>query len=148
MKQVGKYNVFKALSIFVTCVPTTITSFYFSKDMIKNSGQSISLVGVIGILIAILFLKNKIAENIKFPSPFVFATILFVIIVMIEQILYPVKCVCLVTMVVTGIDELSFKRIYKRLELFFSNTAPAYKHFGFYCCKTEKILCETKEETV
>lgn len=146
MKEVGKYNLFKTLSILVTCVPTILVGLYFGEGIVKDPGQSISLAGVIGIIIAILFLKNKIAENFKVPSPFIIATVLFVIIILFEQILIPAKFTCLTIMIVCGIDELLFKRIYKRIEALFPHTKDAYKHFGYYFCKTDTLLNSKSEE--
>ena len=145
MKDVGKYNLFKLLSLIITVVPTLIVAFSFKDAIITDSNASISFAGIIGILCAILFLKNKIAENFKVPSPFVIATILFVIIIMVENILIPAKYMCLTIMIVCGIDELSFKRIYQRIELLLPEKRNAYRHFGFYVCKTETL---SKGETI
>ena len=145
MREVGKYNLFKGLSIGFTCMPTLISATSYSDIIAHDSKASISLVGIIGILLAVLFLKNKIAENLKVPSPFIIATILFVIIILIENLLLPVKTTCLVVMIVCGIDEISFKHIYKKIELKLPN-GEFYKHFGFYICKTEKILGENSNE--
>lgn len=140
MREVGKYNLFKGLSIFTTCIPTLIVGLSYTDDIVNDSDASMSLVAIIGILFAALFLKNKIAENFKSPSAFIIATILFVSIVVIEKILLPVKFTCLTVMIVCGIDELSFKRIYKRIELLLPEKRELYKHIGFYFCKTEKLL--------
>lgn len=139
MKEVGKYNLFKALSILISCVPTLVVGFSYGESIVKDSSASISLVAVIGIIIAALCLKNKIAENLKLPSAFIVSTVIFVLILVIEKILLPVKFTCLACMISCGIDELSFKRIYTRLELLFPEKAKFYKHFGFYICKSEKL---------
>lgn len=146
MKEVGKYNLFKTLSILLTCIPTILVGLSFSDEVVEDAGKSMSFAGVIGILIALLFLKDKLAENFKLPSPFIISAILFGIIVLIEQILIPVKFTCLTVMIVTGIDELIFKRIYKRIELLLPETCKIYKHFGFYMCKTEKLIGESDNE--
>ncbi len=146
MKQVGKYNLFKALSILITCVPPIAVAMSYGNMFIETSGASMSFAGVLAVLFACLFLKNKIAENFKVPSPFVVATVLFVTILLIEQILIPVKYTCLVTMVCCGVDELTFKRIYKRIELLMPEKHEAYKHLGFYACKTEQLTGETTNE--
>lgn len=148
MGEVGKYNLFKGLSMFITCIPTLIVCFSHSDAIVKDGGASISFAAMIGILIAILFLKNKIAENFKIPSPFIIATVLFVTITVIEKILLPVKFTCLTVMIVCGIDELSFKRIYKRIELLLPEKREVYKHLGFYICKTETLLGKTDNENI
>ena len=78
MREVGKYNLFKGISTVVTTAPIAITAFLQKDAFIKNSGTSISFAAIVGILLAVLFLKNKIAENFKLPSAFVIATVLFV----------------------------------------------------------------------
>jgi len=139
MKIIGKYNLFKAISSALT-VGTPLTVIGLCSDFIvHDSSASISVVGVIGILLAALFLKDKIAENFKIPSAFVLATVLFVLIIFIESILVPVKYACLATMIMSGIDELSFKRIYKRLELQMPEKAKAYKYLGFLICTTKTL---------
>lgn len=140
MKQVAKYNLFKILSMLITCIPTLAVSYYFTKDMIKDPGQSMSLAGVIAILIVIAFMKDKLAENFKIPSPFVASTVIFIFVVVIEKILVGVKFTCLTTMFVCAIDELTFKRIYKRIEMLMPESKQAYKHLGFYFCKSETLF--------
>ena len=145
MGEVGKYNIFKTLSILITCIPTLVVAFSYSDVIVCSSGASISSAGIIGIFIAFLFLKNKIAENFKMPSPFVAAAILFGIIILIEQILLPVKFTCLTVMIACGIDELSFKRIYKRIEFLMPEKSKAYKHLGFYIVKSKTLIGEENE---
>ena len=145
MKLVGKYNLFKGMSIMITVVPVMLATFSQRNLIIKDGGTSVSFAAVIGVLIAFLMLKNKIAENVKMPSAFIISTILFVTIVMIEQILIPVKLISLTAMISCGIDELSFKRIYKRLELRLPELSESYKHFGLYLVKTDKLLGESNK---
>ena len=145
MKEVFKYNLFKVISLLLTVLTPLITAFQCSDFIIYDNNASISMAGIIAILIAALFLKNKIAENFKLPSPFVIATVLFVIIIVVESVLFPVKMICLSVMVSCGIDELTFKRIYKRIELLLPKEAEAYKHLGFICCRTETIKEHSNE---
>ena len=146
MKEVGKYNLFKALSTFITTVPTILVAFLFKDSIVYDTNASVSFAAMIGIICALLFFKNKIAENFKLPSPFIIASILFIVIIMIENILIPTKYICLTVMIVCGIDELLFKRIYERIEMLLPEKRNIYKHFGFYICKTETITGEIKEE--
>ena len=140
MGEIGKYNLFKLLSILITCIPTLAVAFSYSDMIVHDSGASISLTAIIGILIAALFLKNKIAENFKLSSPLIVAGILLGIILLVEQILIPAKFTCLAVVISCAVDELSFKRIYKRIELRLPEKSQAYKHFGFYACKTETLM--------
>ena len=91
-------------------------------------------------------MKNKIAENFKLPSPFIIATVLFIVIILIESILIPAKYTCLVVMIACGIDEISFKRIYQRIEILLPEKKEAYKHLGFYFCKTETMIGDNTNE--
>lgn len=148
MREVGKYNLFKGLSMLITCIPTLAVAFSYGDVIVKDVGASMSLAAIIGIFFAALFLKNKIAENFKIPSTFVIATALFIIVVLVEKILLPVKSTCLTVMIACGIDELSFKRIYKRIELKLPENREVYKHFGFYICKTETLLGKVQDENL
>lgn len=139
MKSVAKYNLFKAISTLLT-VGTPITTLCVSSDLfIHRSETAISAAGVFVILITILLFKDKIAENFKMPSAFVVSLIFFILILMLEKILLPIKYVCITTMIATGIDELSFKRFYKNVELTLPEKAFAYKHIGFIFTTTNKL---------
>lgn len=140
MKIVSKYNLFKALSILETCVPSLLVALSYKDSVVSSSGASISFVGIIGVLMALLFFKDKIAENFKMPSPFIVASILFLIIILIENLLIPVKFTCLVVMISCGIDELTFKRIYKKIEYQMPDKSEAHKFMGFYTCKSDTLL--------
>ena len=144
MKQVAKYNLFKLLSVLITCIPTLLVSYHFTKDIVKDPGQSISLAGVIGIIVVAAFMKDKIAENFKMPSPFIVSTIIFIFVIVIEKILVGVKFTCLSAMIFCAIDELIFKRIYKRLDMLMPENKEVYKHFGFYFCKTETLFKKSR----
>ena len=139
MKEVCKYNIFKLISTFMT-VGTPLAIVASCSDLIiTSSSASISMTGVIAILFSALFFKDKIVENFKLPSPFIIATILFIIILFVESIIVPMKFACLGTMATAGIDELTFKRMYKQIEQLLPEKAAAYKRFGFICCKTETL---------
>lgn len=146
MREIGKYNLFKALSILITCIPPLVVAYFFGDLIVYDTGASISLAAIIAIFVVLLFLKNKIFENFKVPSAFVIALTLFIILVCVEQIIIPAKFVCGTVMICAGIDELTFKRIYKHIELLLPEKREAYKHFGFYFCKTSTVLGETKNE--
>lgn len=145
MKEVGKYNLFKALSIILTVVPPILVAYCFGDMIVYDASASISLAAIIAILVALFFLKNKILENFKVPSVFVISLVLFIILMAVEQIIVPAKWVCGTTVVCCGLDELIFKRIYKRVEALLPEKREAYKHFGFYFCKTSKITGDNEK---
>lgn len=139
MENVAKYNMFKAISTIAT-IGTPIVTLALSSDFfVHRSDTSISAAGVFAILIAALFAKDKLAENFKIPSPFVTCAITLVIVLMIESIITPIKIVCVATLISTGIDTLTFRRIYKSLELEFPPAFKKYEHFGFLWTTTDKL---------
>ena len=146
MKEIGKYNLFKALSIMLTVVPPLFVAYCFGNMIVYDTRASISLAAIIAIITALFFLKNKILENFKVPSIFVIALILFILLITVEQIIVPAKWVCGTVVICCGLDELIFKRIYKRIEALLPQKREAYKHFGFYFCKTSKLMGDTNNE--
>ena len=116
MKTVAKYNLFKGISTFCTVGTPIITLMSCSNLFIHRSDTAISAAGIFTILVSILLLKDKIAENFKVPSAFVLSTVLFVGILLVEKIMLPMKIVALATMITSGIDEITFKRIYKQMD--------------------------------
>lgn len=145
MKIVAKYNVFKALSLLLTVSTPILTLLSCSEFFVHRSDTAISTAGIITIVISALFFKDKILENFKMPSPFIFCLISLVIIICIESILYPVKSVLIATCIVTGIDTITFRRIYKNAEKTLPDSAEKFKKFGFIIGKTEDIVGETNE---
>ena len=139
MKAVGKYNLFKGLSTVLTVGTPLLTLFVNSRFFVHRADSAISAAGVVALLISAFFLKDKLAENFKFPSPFILAAILLVVILFVESILQPMKEVCFMTLLVTGCDELTFKRIYKRIGLLLPKSSEAYKQFGFIFAKTDNL---------
>lgn len=144
MKLVAKYNVFKALSLLLTVSTPLLTLISCSEFFVHRSDTAISTAGIITIVICALFFKDKILENFKVPSPFLFSLISLIIIVCIESIIYPMKCVLISTVVVTGVDTLTFRRIYKNAERLLPDDVEKFKKFGFITAKTETITGETK----
>ena len=140
MSNVAKYNLFKFLSMLITSIPIIAVTFYYSDVIVQSSGASVSVTGIVAILLIGLFFKNKIAENFKIPSPFIISAALFVTILLVEQVLLPAKYTCLTAMLACGVDELTFKNVYKRVELLLPDKKKAYKHFGFYFCRTSTLM--------
>ena len=145
MKSVGKYNLCKGLSTLMTIGTPIATLACCSGTFLQTPHQTVSATGIFAILIAALFLKDKLAENFKVPSPLVISIVVFILILLIEAIIQPIKLVCITTMIASGVDELTFKRIYQKVEAFLPKGAENYKMIGFYFTSTEKMLNEIKE---
>lgn len=146
MKQVGKYNTFKGISTLLTMGTPIITLACCGDFFVERPATAISAAGVFAILIALLFAKDKLAEKIKSPSAFIVSAAVLVIIVVVENILLPMKYVCIATMIASGVDELTFKRMYKALECKMPQCWQAYEHFGFIFAKTQDIFEEVQKE--
>ena len=145
MKQVGKYNTFKGISTLLTIGTPIITLACCGDFFVQRSETAISAAGVFAILIALLFAKDKLAEKLKSPSAFIVSAAVLVIIVVVENILLPMKYVCIATMIASGVDELTFKRMYKALECKMPQCWQAYEHFGFIFAKTQDIFDEVQK---
>ena len=115
MKKVAKYNTYKGISTLLTLGTPIVTLCSCSELFVHNSGTSISAAGVFTLLIVALFAKDKLAEHFKVPSAFVVSGLMLILVLMIEQILLPIKYVCIATLCTSGVDELTFKRFYKQL---------------------------------
>lgn len=146
MKQVGKYNTFKGISTLLTIGTPIITLACCGDFFVQRSETAMSAAGVFVILIALLFAKDKLAEKIKSPSAVIVSAAVLVIIVVVENILLPMKYVCIATMIASGVDELTFKRMYKALECKMPQCWQAYEHFGFIFAKTQDIFDEVQKE--
>ena len=146
MKQVGKYNTFKGISTLLTIGTPIITLACCGDFFVERPATAMSAAGVFVILIALLFAKDKLAEKIKSPSAFIVSAAVLVIIVVVENILLPMKYVCIATMIASGVDELTFKRMYKALECKMPQCWQAYEHFGFIFAKTQDIFDEVQKE--
>ena len=146
MKQVGKYNTFKGISTLLTIGTPIITLACCGDFFVQRSETAISAAGVFAILIALLFAKDKLAEKIKSPSAFIISAAVLIIIVVVENILLPMKYVCIATMIASGVDELTFKRMYKALECKMPQCWQAYEHFGYIFAKTQDIFDEVQKE--
>lgn len=139
MGTVFKYNLYKGLSTFCTIGSPIITLACCSDFFVHNSGTSLSAAGMFAIFIALLFCKDKLAENFKMPSAFIVAAVCFGLILIVEKLLAPIKIVCLVTMITAGVDELTFKQWYKAIKSFMPEVASNYEHFGFIFTTTNKL---------
>lgn len=139
MGQVAKYNIFKAISTLLMLGAPTITMFCCGDFIVHRSETAISAAGMFTIIVCLILFKDKIMENWKTPSAFVLCTIILILIVMIENIILPMKCVCIVTMIVSAIDEVTFKRLYKNIEVTLPDEVATFKHLGFIFCSSKQI---------
>jgi phosphatidylserine synthase len=142
MQTIGKYNVFKGISTALTVGTPIVSLASCSELFIHRSDTAISAAGVFAILFAILFLKDKLMENIKIPSPFVISLIGLVVISMLESIIYPMKIVFVTTAAVTCVDTFTFRSIYKRIERMLHEKIDSFKKFGFIFGTTEDVMGE------
>ena len=139
MKPVAKYNICKGISTVLT-LGTPITTLAICGAEIITPAGKISFAGAMVILITLLFAKDKFAENFKVPSAFVVSIVGLMLILLIENILVPIKAVFIATMITSGIDELTFKSFYKQIETLLPKQAKAFKKVGFIFASSEKIL--------
>lgn len=142
MKIVSKYNTTKAVSTLLTMGTPIVSLFSCSELYVHRSDTAISVAGVFAILLSILFFKDKIAENFKLPSPFVISVAGLAIILLIESIMDPLKIVFVSTIAATGVDAVTFRRIYKNIEKDLSESADKYKKLGFIIAKSSDITGE------
>lgn len=146
MKQVAKYNTFKGVSTALTFGTPLVTLACCGDMFVHRSETAISAAGVFALLIAALFFRDKIAEQFKAPSALVVSVAVFVLCVLLENIITPIKYVCIATFAATGVDEFTFKSWYKRLEHTFPAVAADYKHAGFVFTSSKKLFGEASEE--
>ena len=140
MKQVAKYNTYKAVSTVLT-VGTPIATLACCGDFfIHRSDTAISAAAVFAFLISMLFVKDKMMEFLKSPSGLKVAVIGFVACIILQNLLIPLTWVFGMTIASTAVDELTFKRLYNKLLLNMPLSYKNYEHFGFIFCKTDKLL--------
>lgn len=142
MKSVCKYNVCKFISTVLT-LGTPITTLCCCSDFfVHRSETAISAAGMFAILLTLLFAKDKIAEHFKMPSAFVVSTVFLILVLMIESLIQPIKYVCIATMCTSGVDELTFKRFYKNIEVCLPENYKVNKYFGFIFTTSKKLIGE------
>lgn len=139
MGKVCKYNICKGMSTFLTIGTPIITLCSCSDMFVHRADTAISAAGVFTILIMLLFAKDKLVEHFKMPSAFVVCVITLLLILVVESIILPIKYVCIATLCTTAVDELSFKRFYKSIELDFTDKDSAKKFAGFMFTTTNSL---------
>ena len=144
MKPILKYNTLKGISVFLTMGAPSLSMIILSTILADTPIGGISIIGVLGVLFGCYFAKDKLAENFKLPSPLVAALIMLGIIILLEGIIVLAKYTCVITIAVCGVDELTFKAWYKRLEQeilkTFNINLNDYKKLGFVISTSKKLL--------
>ncbi len=146
MTKVAKYNTFKGISTGITFGAPIATMLAVGELLVERPSTAISGGAVFALLLSALLLKDKLAENFKMPSALVIAVMVFVFCVLVEKIIRPMKIISLVTIIACGVDELTFKGFYKRIETGFPKKAREYKHYGFYTVRQPQIDELTNKE--
>jgi len=142
MKTVAKYNVFKGISLAITASTPIVALLSCSELFVHRSDTAISVAGIVAIVISCLFFKDKLLENFKLPSPFMGSLIGLIIIQLIKSIIYPIETVLVATVIVTAVDTITFRRMYKNIERKLPDNIDKFKRLGFITCKTEEIMGE------
>ena len=139
MGTVAKYNLCKGISTLLTLGTPLITLMCCGDMFVHRSETALSAAGIFAILVTLLIFKDKIAEKWKTPSAFVISAIVFVLLLLVENIMVPMRYVCIMTMLATTIDEFTFKRLYKRFEVILPKEAELFKHVGFIFTTTKQL---------
>lgn len=145
MKSVAKYNIFKGVSTLLTVGTPIITLACMGDLFVHRADTAISACGVFAILLSVLFAKDKIIEQFKSPTAFKIALVGLVLIYIAENIIFPLKCVFWATLATTAVDEVSFKRLYKKVEKALPNVED-YKRIGFIFATSKKVLGDIDDE--
>ena len=135
-------STFKGISTLATIGTPIITLFCCSNMFVHRPDTAISAAGLFTILVVMLLLKDKIAEHWKVPSAFIISTVGLILIVIAEHIILPIKTICLVTMLTSGVDEITFKRFYKLIEIDLPQDYKKYTFAGFITTTSKKLLGE------
>lgn len=139
MKMVAKYNTYKAISTLLTVGTPMVTLLACGDSFLQSPKSTVSAAGIFMLLFSVLLFKDKIMENFKMPSATIIALIVLILVMLIENILAPIKIMCIMTIAASGIDKLTFDPAYHALEKAMGDGAQIYKHFGFLFCKTETV---------
>ena len=137
---VSKYNTLKSVSVALTFGTPLITLLTCGELFVHRSETALSMAGIFTLLIILLFAKDKLAEWFKAPSALILSSVALVLIILIENVILPMKYICISTMVASGIDELTFKRWYKQVESKLPSASKNYMKLGFLFCRTKTIM--------
>lgn len=136
---VAKYNVYKAISTLLTVGTPMATLLACGDSFLQSPKSTVSVAGVFMLLFSVLLFKDKMLEHFKMPSATVIALIILILVMLIENILAPIKIMCIMTILASGVDKLTFDPMYHAIEKAMGEEAQIYKHFGFLFCKSSTI---------
>lgn len=140
MKQVAKYNTFKACSTALTVGTPIVTLACCGDFFIHRTDTAISAAGVFAILLSLLFAKDKLAEYLKSPTALKISVIGFVFCILVQNLIIPIEWVFGMTIASSALDEFTFKHFYKKILLGLPETYKQFEHVGFIWCKTDTLL--------
>ena len=127
MTKVAKYNTYKGISTALTFGTPLVTMCCVGDMFVHQPAQAISGAGVLTLLIVMLFTKEKLAEYYKSPGALKLSITIFIICVLVKNIVDPMLWVTGVSIATCGVDELTFKSFYKRIELSFPQEVQSLK---------------------
>lgn len=136
---VAKYNTYKAISTLLTVGTPMATLLACGDSFLQSPKSTVSAAGVFMLLFSILLFKDKMLEHFKMPSATIIALVILILVMLIENILAPIKVMCIMTIAASGIDKLTFDPMYHAIEKAMGEEAQIYKHFGFLFCKSTTV---------
>lgn len=139
MGTIAQYNLYKGISTALTIGSPLVVLACCSEFFVHQSETAISAAAAFAILISLLFTKDKIMENIKFTPAFVVSLVIFIFVLIVENLILTLKIVSLTSVITCLIDELTFKQWYKTIEITLPDEAATRKHFGFYFTTSKNI---------
>ena len=146
MKDVGKYNIYKGVSTVLTLGAPIVTLFSCGDFFLERSDRTISAAAVFTILVVLLLGRDKLAEKMKFPSAFILSLGVLVFITIVESIIYPIKIICIVTAITSGLDKITFEHLYKNIEAVLPDIYKGFMHCGFICTTTDKLQAAAEKK--
>ena len=146
MKDVGKYNIYRGVSTVLTLGAPIVTLFACGDFFLERSDRTISAAAVFTILVVLLLGRDKLAEKMKFPSAFVLSLGVLVFITIVESIIYPIKIICIVTAITSGLDKITFEHLYKNIEVVLPDIYKGCMHCGFICTTTDKLQAAAEKK--
>ena len=82
----------------------------------------------------------------KFPSAFILSLGVLVFITIVESIIYPIKIICIVTAITSGLDKITFEHLYKNIEVVLPDIYKGFMHCGFICTTTDKLQAAAEKK--
>lgn len=146
MKAVAKYNTFKGASTALTFGTPLATLFACGDVIVHRSETALSATAIFTLLLILFFMKDKLLEYFKAPSALILSSVMLVLILVVENIIAPMKVICIATMIASGIDEVTFKAWYKSVEAGLPDISKNYKHVGFIFTTTKNIMENNYEQ--